>query len=448
MIYNKIVTNIKVNRPFAVILRNYIIFVKTMRNTGNAYLHKTALWKWITLFVTASIGAFILYGLAYGPTENLVPDDAILTPLLLFSACALLLLVHRWLSGQFEDRKVTELKMSRLLPDIGRGFGMGTAVFAAVALIMWMCGVYRIESIQFDWKGLWLSFAFFAVVAVGEELCCRGVMQRMIEARWGTVPALITASLIFGFLHYGNDNSGVWPCLAIAFMAVEGASFFYSGNLWMPIGVHWGWNFAQGNIFGMAVSGGDMGSSMITATLNGPYILTGGGFGGEASIITFVLSTALAGWLIYEGVRKGHFVPSRKKIRTFNMQRTYEFIKACGTYFLATTDGSQPKVRPFGTINIFDGKLYIQTGHRKDVAKQIKKNPKVELCCCKDGEWLRLSGVLVEDERIEARKAMLDSYPELRSMYDENDGNTAVYWFKDATARFCSFTKPEEEVVF
>lgn len=133
---------------------------------------------------------------------------------------------------------------------------------------------------------------------------------------------------------------------------------------------------------------------------------------------------------------------------TQNMQKTYEFIKACGTYYISTVEGDQPRVRPFGTINIFDGKLYIQTGHIKNVAKQIAANPKVELCCFNGSEWLRLSGTLVEDTSIEAKKSMLDAYPDLRSMYDENDGNTAVYFFKDASARFCSFTRPEETVTF
>ena len=133
------------------------------------------------------------------------------------------------------------------------------------------------------------------------------------------------------------------------------------------------------------------------------------------------------------------------------MQKTYDFIKQnChSTYFIATTDGDQPRVRPFGTINIFEGKLYIQTGHKKDVAGQIAANPLVELCCFDgQGTWLRLSGTLVEDERIEAKKAMLDAYPELRTMYDENDGNTAVYYFKDATARFDSFVNEQVTEIF
>lgn len=129
------------------------------------------------------------------------------------------------------------------------------------------------------------------------------------------------------------------------------------------------------------------------------------------------------------------------------MQKTFDFIKQnCNsTYYIATVDGDQPRVRPFGTVNIFEGKLYVQTGHKKDVAKQIAANPKVELCCYDGkGTWLRLSGTLVEDERVEAKKAMLDAFPGLRGMYDENDDNTAVYYFKDATARFDSFTNPQE----
>ena len=130
------------------------------------------------------------------------------------------------------------------------------------------------------------------------------------------------------------------------------------------------------------------------------------------------------------------------------MQKVHDFIKACGHYFIATVEEDQPRVRPFGTINIFDGKLYIQTGHIKNVAKQIAANGKVELCAFNGQDWIRLSGTLVEDERIEAKKAMLDAYPDLRGMYDENDGNTAVYFFTDATADICSFTKPKETITF
>ena len=130
------------------------------------------------------------------------------------------------------------------------------------------------------------------------------------------------------------------------------------------------------------------------------------------------------------------------------MRSVYEFLKNAGVYYLATVEGNQPRVRPFGTVHIFENKLYIQTGKCKPVSKQIGVNPKVEICAFKDGAWLRLSGELVEDDRAEARKSMLDAYPELRAMYDENDGNTQVLYFKNACAVFSSFASAPRTVTF
>jgi len=130
------------------------------------------------------------------------------------------------------------------------------------------------------------------------------------------------------------------------------------------------------------------------------------------------------------------------------MNKVCEFLKAAGTYYLATVEGDQPRVRPFGTAHIFEGKLYIQTGKSKPVAQQLAANPKVEICAFKDGVWLRVAAELVEDDRVEARKSMLDAYPSLRNMYDENDGNTHVLYMKNATATFSSFTAPAEVVKF
>ena len=128
------------------------------------------------------------------------------------------------------------------------------------------------------------------------------------------------------------------------------------------------------------------------------------------------------------------------------MQEVYEFLKACGTYYLATVEGDQPRVRPFGTAHIFEGKLYIQTGKVKNVSKQLHANPKAEICAFKGGEWIRVAGELVEDDRTEARQSMLDAYPSLQKMYSADDGNTEVFYFKDATAVFSSFAhEPEVE---
>ena len=130
------------------------------------------------------------------------------------------------------------------------------------------------------------------------------------------------------------------------------------------------------------------------------------------------------------------------------MERAYDFLKKAGTYYLATMDGDQPRVRPFGPVDLFDGRLYIQTGQKKDVAKQLAKNPKAEICAFMDGKWLRLSGELVEDDRREARKHMLDAYPSLRAMYNEDDGNTLVLYFRNARAVFSSFGEPPVTVEF
>ena len=128
------------------------------------------------------------------------------------------------------------------------------------------------------------------------------------------------------------------------------------------------------------------------------------------------------------------------------MERAAQFLKEAGTYYLATVEGDQPRVRPFGTAHVFEGKLYIQTGKIKPVSKQLHENPKAEICAFKGGEWLRLSGELVEDPRPEAKQSMLDAYPSLKRMYSADDGNTEVFYFKNATASFCSFThEPEIE---
>ena len=130
------------------------------------------------------------------------------------------------------------------------------------------------------------------------------------------------------------------------------------------------------------------------------------------------------------------------------MKRVLDFLKKAEVYYLATVEGDQPRVRPFGTINEFEGKLYIQTGKVKPTSKQLAANPKAEICAFKDGAWIRVACELVEDDRFEARKSMLDAYPNLRGMYDENDGNTQVLYMQNATATFYAFGKAPEIVEF
>ena len=122
------------------------------------------------------------------------------------------------------------------------------------------------------------------------------------------------------------------------------------------------------------------------------------------------------------------------------MEEVFELLKKIGTYYLATVDGDKPRVRPFGTVDLYNGKLYIQTGKKKDVSKQIEKNPNVELCAFQDGVWVRVAGKLVNDDSREAKKHMLNNYPSLRGMYNEDDDNTQVLYFEDGVATIYSFT--------
>ena len=130
------------------------------------------------------------------------------------------------------------------------------------------------------------------------------------------------------------------------------------------------------------------------------------------------------------------------------MKEVQEFLKECGVYYLATVDGDQPRVRPFGTAEIFEDHLYIETGKKKDVFKQIEKNNKVEICAFKDGKWIRISGTLKLDDRVEAKKDMLDKNPQLRGMYSEFDDNTAVLYFEHAKAVISSFTEAPKAIEF
>ncbi len=130
------------------------------------------------------------------------------------------------------------------------------------------------------------------------------------------------------------------------------------------------------------------------------------------------------------------------------MNEVYEFLKQCKTYYLATMEGDQPRVRPFGTVDVFEGRLYIQTAKIKKVSAQMKANPKVEISGTMGGQWIRLEAIAVLDDRLEAKQHMLDAYPNLKMMYQADDGNTEVFWLKDATATIYSFTDDPKTYTF
>ena len=131
-----------------------------------------------------------------------------------------------------------------------------------------------------------------------------------------------------------------------------------------------------------------------------------------------------------------------------DIEKVYQFLDTCGTYYLATVEGDQPRVRPFGTALLYEGRLYIQTGKVKAVSKQLAANPKAEICAFQDGKWLRIAGELVNDDSRDVKVAMLEKMPDLKAMYSADDDNTQVLYFKNATATFSSFTEAPQEVRF
>ena len=257
----------------------------------------TPFWKWLVIFIAGCILFLLAYAFSSIPS---VLDETVNMPvwlqaiLCVLTSAGVLALYGGWWSWT-EKRKAADLPMRRLAGDTALGFGVGILFFILVTGFIALLGGYRIGSVNWDWNALAKSLFSFLVVGVGEEVLFRGIVFRMIDDRWGTAVGLIASALIFGFVHITNDNATVWSSLAIAVEAglLLGAAYKWSGTLWVPIGIHWSWNYFQGPIFGFAVSGNDT-QSLITPVIQGSDWLTGGTFGAEASIPAFVLGLALA----------------------------------------------------------------------------------------------------------------------------------------------------------
>ena len=258
---------------------------------------KLVWWKWLLLFVAGCLLFLLAYGLSAIPTAA---HEAFHAPIWIqafmcvLSSAAVLALYAGWWKWT-EGCRPKDLPMRRLAPDTSIGFGIGVLYFILVTGAIALLGGYRIDGLNWNVPALVKTLFSFLVVAVGEEVLFRGIVFRMIDERWGTAVALIASALIFGFVHITNDNATVWSSVAIAVEAglLLAAAYKWSGTLWVPIGIHWAWNFFQGPIFGFAVSGNDT-PSLIQPLIDGPAWLTGGSFGAEASVPAFVLGLAFA----------------------------------------------------------------------------------------------------------------------------------------------------------
>ena len=258
--------------------------------------------KWLLLFLAGCALFLLSYGIISIPTGL---DDAFRMPwwilcFLCVATSALNLLLYAGWWKWTEKRTAADLPMRHLFSDTGLGFGIGILYFVIVTGCIALFGGYKIAGVGNDWIALAKALFMFLVVAVGEEVLFRGIVFRMLDQQWGTAVALIVSALIFGFVHITNDNATVWSSVAIAVEAglLLGAAYKWAGNLWLPIGIHWSWNFFQGPIFGFAVSGNDT-RSLIKPVIEGSEWLTGGSFGAEASIPAFVTGLIFTALFLY-----------------------------------------------------------------------------------------------------------------------------------------------------
>lgn len=258
------------------------------------------LWKWILVL----IGAFFIFTIftSFAEVASLGTAKYIiyLCPIASFVAGCVVLAAYFGWCRLVEKHRPVDLPLSVLGKDLCKGLGIGFGLFAVITAVLAVLGFYHFDGVQFNASSLVASFSLFFVVGICEEVLFRGIIFKMIDGRYNIWVALGVSAIIFGLVHWGNDNATLWSCIAIAIEAgiMLALAYKYSANLWLPIGIHWAWNFTQGNVFGFAVSGQDAGGSIIRATVTGPDILTGGSFGPEASVLAIIVASIYTYYLI------------------------------------------------------------------------------------------------------------------------------------------------------
>jgi len=206
-----------------------------------------------------------------------------------------------------EKRPVTELSTSGALRELGLGVLVGTGLFTAVIALLWLLGYYTVTGSN-SLANVWPMLTLAATTAVFEELLFRGILFRIIEEPLGTWLDLAFSALLFGILHLGNPNATLWAATAIAIEAgiLLAAGYMFTRRLWLVIGIHFAWNFVQGGIFGVAVSGNE-GAGVLQSSLSGPVLLSGGAFGAEGSIFAVMFCLAAGLYFVRLAYRKRPF---------------------------------------------------------------------------------------------------------------------------------------------
>lgn len=208
-----------------------------------------------------------------------------------------------------ERRSVTELSLRNMLVELVSGVLVGAILFSVTIGLLWLLGYYKVTGTN-PWTVMfsWLVLAILS--GVSEELLFRGILFRIVEESLGTWLSLLISALIFGLFHLANPNATLWGAIAIAIEAgiMLAAAFVYTRRLWLPIGIHFAWNFMQGAVFGVAVSGNEA-KGLLQSTLSGPSWLSGGDFGAEGSIFAVLVCLVAGIYLIWKSHKDGKFIP-------------------------------------------------------------------------------------------------------------------------------------------
>lgn len=265
---------------------------------------KISLVKWTLLIVLGSILFVFLY--TFSQISLFIEFNPFLRMSALLACSALLVFCYYRFERVYRKSNPEPVGVHLALPGLGKHTGKGMVIgfgyFVILACVMMSAGCYRVTEVQFPWIDLLVWLCGYLVVAIGEEIIFRGIIFRLIDERWNFWVALIISGLIFGFVHQMEENATVWSSIAISIEAglLLGAAYKCSGNLWLPIGIHWAWNYTQGCILGCGVSGKMMGPRIITPEISGSDLITGGAFGPEASIPAVIVGLAISCYLIYK----------------------------------------------------------------------------------------------------------------------------------------------------
>ncbi|WP_413450850.1 type II CAAX endopeptidase family protein [Georgenia phoenicis] len=231
------------------------------------------------------------------------------------TAALLMLLTYRWVVRRTEQRPPHELGRAGAVAGFGQGLGIGVLLFAVVIGVIALAGGYRVEG----WGAPAAALGYLGITTAAvatEELVFRGIVQRLLEERVGTWVALAVTAVLFGAMHLVNPNATLWGAVAIAIEAggMLGAAFVLTRTLWLPMGLHFGWNIAAGGIFGTEVSGSDTPQGLLEGVPSGPVLLTGGAFGPEGSVVAVVACSLVTAVLLLVARRRGRIVPRRRPV--------------------------------------------------------------------------------------------------------------------------------------